>query len=105
MSYLSRNSIQRKYLNYFDRTLLPNPLIYYQKIFTSFKLRGKWAQTLCCFHNDHYPSLSLNLKTGAFKCFACGECGSDIIAFYQRFYHVDFKTAVKALSAWRNSHD
>ncbi len=48
---------------------------------------------LCPFHDDHHPSLSINLDNGLFKCFACGAKG-DIFTFYQKLKNVDFKTAL-----------
>ena len=33
------------------------------------------AMGLCPFHEDHEPSFSVNLRTGLFKCLACGESG------------------------------
>lgn len=37
-----------------------------------------FAWTLCPFHDDHNPSLRINLKTGHFDCMACKETGSFI---------------------------
>ncbi|MCL4502029.1 MAG: phage/plasmid primase, P4 family [Deltaproteobacteria bacterium] len=53
-------------------------------------------QALCPFHEDKNPSLSVNLKTGLFKCFACDEQG-DVFQFYQRRHGCDFKEALAAL--------
>ena len=43
-----------------------------------------YAMTTCLFHDDNNPSMSVNLTTGGYKCFAgqCGEQGSfvDLIA-------------------------
>jgi hypothetical protein len=41
----------------------------------------KNAKVLCPFHDDHDPSLSINLSTGQFFCHGCKE-GGDIFAFY-----------------------
>lgn len=35
----------------------------------------KYAKRLCPHHDDHKPSLSVNLATGWGKCFACGWSG------------------------------
>jgi DNA primase len=37
-------------------------------------------QAVCPFHEDHDPSLSVNFKTGLYKCFGCGAQG-DVFAF------------------------
>jgi putative DNA primase/helicase len=61
------------------------------------KPRGDEIQALCPFHEDHSPSLSVNLKTGLYNCFACGAKG-DVFQFYQNRHGVDFKEALKALA-------
>lgn len=54
-------------------------------------------QALCPFHEDNNPSLSVNFKTGLFKCFGCDAQG-DIFEFYQRRHGCDFKEALGALA-------
>ena len=54
---------------------------------------------LCPFHADNTPgSFRVNLTTGAFKCFACGSAGSDVIAFIMTLYGLDFVEALTKLS-------
>jgi len=53
-------------------------------------------QALCPFHEDKNPSLSVNFKTGLFKCFAC-EAQGDVFEFYMRRHGCDFKEALAAL--------
>jgi len=53
-------------------------------------------QTLCPFHEDHNPSLSVNFKTGLFKCFGCKAEG-DIFTYYMLKHGCDFKEALAAL--------
>ncbi len=57
---------------------------------------------LCPFHDDHRPqNFRVNLDTGAFRCFACGEKGGDIVAFVQRRHSVSFPDALRMLAdAW-----
>jgi DNA primase len=61
------------------------------------RINKDYAMELCVFHEDHNPSLSINLRTGSFKCFSCGARGGDIIDFYQQRYGVSFKEALKAI--------
>ena len=61
------------------------------------KPRGDNALGLCPFHDDHNPSLSVNLKTGLFKCFACDAAG-DVFHFYQQRHGCDFLEALEALA-------
>ncbi|HRT22267.1 MAG TPA: CHC2 zinc finger domain-containing protein [Candidatus Hydrogenedentes bacterium] len=57
---------------------------------------------LCPFHDDrHATNFRINADSGAFKCFACGVKGSDVIAFVQRRHAVAFPEAVRMLAdAW-----
>ena len=57
---------------------------------------GDNVQALCPFHDDKNPSLSINLKTGLYKCFACDAAG-DVFSFYMRRHGCDFKEALAAL--------
>jgi len=50
-------------------------------------------QALCPFHADTAPSLSVNFKTGLFKCFGC-EAQGDVFEFYMRRHGCDFKEAL-----------
>ena len=85
----------------FDRDSLPDPLSYYRGELGRLRGTGQWRQACCCFHDDHRPSLSLNIRNGAFRCFACNAKGGSLIDFYMLRYHVDFKQAAKDLGAWR----
>jgi DNA primase len=54
---------------------------------------------LCCFHADNKPgSFRVNLTTGAFKCFACGMAGGDVIAFVMALYGLQFVEALAKLA-------
>jgi DNA primase len=54
---------------------------------------------LCPFHDDKsIGSFRVNLETGAFKCFACGTTGSDIIAFTIAVLSCDFVEAINTLA-------
>ena len=57
---------------------------------------------LCPFHVDNQAgSFRVNLTTGAFKCFACGMAGSDVIAFVMSLYNLEFIEAlIKIADDW-----
>jgi len=101
--YLQSNytSYQQKNTRYFDRKLLPSPAKYYIQQFGKLCLKSEWIKVSCCFHDDHDPSLSLNMIHGGFICHACGSRGGDVLAFQMQHYHQSFKQAVTALDAWR----
>ena len=49
--------------------------------FVPVKKSGRNYVCICPFHDDHHPSLQINVQKGIFKCFACGT-GGDLITFY-----------------------
>ena len=52
-------------------------------------------RALCPFHPDRHPSLAVNLQTGGFYCFSCGERGGGLIDFLMND-GVSFKEALPA---------
>lgn len=54
---------------------------------------------LCPFHADNSTgSFRVNLSTGAFKCFACGASGGDLIDFIMTLYGLQFAEALAKLA-------
>jgi 5S rRNA maturation endonuclease (ribonuclease M5)/archaellum biogenesis ATPase FlaH len=71
---------------------------FYSSELPSFKVNGSgMGQSLCPFHNDTKPSLTVNLSTGQFKCFGCNKRGS-IFDFYMTKHGVDYRLAFNALA-------
>ena len=55
----------------------------------------------CVFHEEHTPSLCVNVKTGKFKCQGCGRGGGNIIQFEAHLHECALKQAViKLFKAW-----
>lgn len=48
------------------------------KLGIKYSANGAWRKALCFCHDDHTPSLGLNVATNKWKCFACGKGGSQI---------------------------
>lgn len=48
----------------------------YESRLEKVKVAGQQLQACCPFHKDRDPSLSVDLKTGKFKCFACDAAGN-----------------------------
>ena len=92
---------QQKYTNYFDRSLLPTPAEYYSQEFPNMRIKSEWVKVCCPFHDDHNPSLGINMVSGHFRCHACGAKGHDVLAFQMQRYQQTFKQAAIALGAWR----
>jgi CHC2 zinc finger len=86
----------------FDRNRLPTVADYYRPIFGDLRFNASgWAQVRCVFHEDGTASLSIHRERGAFRCFACGARGGDVLAFEMLRSGADFKGAAQALGAWR----
>lgn len=51
---------------------------------------------LCCFHDDHHPSMTLNRKTNTFRCWSCGAHG-DGITLAMHVLNKSFKEACEWL--------
>jgi hypothetical protein len=97
------NSLQRDQRNRgFDRARLPTVTTYYLPIFGDLRFNpGGWAQVRCVIHADTHASLSIHRERGAFLCFACGARGGDLLAFEMLRSGTGFKSAARALGAWR----
>lgn len=93
-----RSESSRLPRNWRDR--LPDPASYYGQHVAKLGRPNAsgWAQGLCPFHDDHDPSLSVNLADarGHFRCFVCGERG-DIVTFHRKRTGLDFREAVAEL--------
>lgn len=59
--------------------------------------KGARLTGLCPFHDDHRPSLSVDVDRGLYHCFVC-KAGGDAIKFVQEIEGVDFKGALVLLA-------
>lgn len=59
---------------------------------------GKGYKGICPFHDDDDPSFTVNPEQNLWNCFGCGT-GGDVVRFIELMDKVDFKEAVKRLSA------
>lgn len=88
-----------------NRNQLPNPYDFYSAFFGQFKKSNNsdWAVARCCFHSpDRHPSLSINLRNGSFRCWACGTKGRNLIEFYMQLHCIDPTAAMQMLNErWR----
>lgn len=77
---------------------LITPTSFYCRELQNLNLQQKtrWIKGgLCPFHHDERPgSFYVNLETGAFKCFACGIKGGDIVDFVQARDKITFPQAI-----------
>lgn len=85
----------------FDRSLLPDALIYYDGQGLTFRERkGKW-RTTSCFNCASSDAMRVNTDSGAFVCMTgCGARGGDVVAYHQAAHGLGFIDAAKELGAW-----
>ncbi|MET3930572.1 hypothetical protein ABIE51_002459 [Lysobacter sp. OAE881] len=82
------------------RDLLPAPAIYYARHVTKLGRPNAagWSHGVCPFHDDHDPSLSVNVVAchGGWRCWA--QCGSgDLVGFHMKRTGLSFTDAVRDL--------
>lgn len=82
------------------RSLLPKATTFYSKEFPQIKMKSQWVKVHCCFHSDLNPSLSINLISGGFNCFACGTKGGDLLSFVMQRYQLTFKEACQQFGVY-----
>ena len=78
----------------------------YEKIITDLlndgvrhiKIRDGQLTTCCPFHQENNPSFGINLKTGLYNCFSCGEKGN-IVQFVSKMKHIPIPEAIKYLGS------
>lgn len=94
-----KNNFKRKNHRKFNRNLLPDPLEYYKT--QGIKLIGYslWRASICPFHEDRKPSLSINIQNGGYFCHGCGAKGGDVLDFHRRKHNLSFLDAAKDLNA------
>lgn len=85
----------------FDRTLLPEPVTYFEN--HGLTLKGPrfapWKTTTCNFHGGS-DSMRVHVATGAWICMSCGEKGGDVLAYEIKTCGRTFVDAAKALGCW-----
>ncbi len=89
----SQSNRKRSFADY----VLPAPVDYYHKVFKNISCRQDWVKVICPFHDDHHPSLSINLREGFFKCHSCDAKGGGVVKFHMMKYNLPFKETIKQL--------
>lgn len=82
---------------------LPSAADFYSRTIQDFKeYPNGWAWGRCPFHADHHPSLSVNLRTGSYKCHSssCGETGPSIVSFFSALHGLSRDEAIARLREW-----
>jgi len=75
---------------------------FYSKYFPEHKIlsNSEW-QVLCPFHDDHNPSMNVNIKSGLYFCHSCNAKG-DYLTFYQKKTGKSFPDSVNELGQHLN---
>ena len=65
--------------------------------YISLEKKGKNFFGVCPFHDDHNPSMSVNVEKGIFTCFVCHKTGT-VFTFVQDYLNIPFLEAVKVVA-------
>jgi hypothetical protein len=83
----------------FDKSLLPDPITYFEG--EGLKLPGgnAWVSTECKFHGGR-TTMRIHKPSGSWKCMSCEEGGGDVLAYHMKLHGMEFVQAAKDLGAW-----
>ncbi len=59
--------------------------------------KGRNYVSVCPFHDDHHPSMSISKEKQIFKCFSCGASGN-AISFVEKYEHIPFFEALRKVA-------
>lgn len=90
MSFVS----EEKIANIIDKADIVSIISSYIKV--SKKGRNYWS--VCPFHEDSNPSMSISPEKKVYKCFSCGV-GGNVLKFIEDFEKIDFIAALKKLAS------
>lgn len=65
--------------------------------------KGKNYVAQCPFHDDHDPSMSINVDKQIFKCFVC-QTGGNVFGFVQKYEKISFIEAVYKVAELTGIH-
>jgi phage/plasmid primase-like uncharacterized protein len=83
----------------FRKDLVPSAVAYFEQQGLALVGRGKQRQGPCPIHGGS-DSLSVNIETNCFYCFACGAKGGDMLDFHRQIHGLSFADAARDLGAW-----
>jgi phage/plasmid primase-like uncharacterized protein len=92
---VNRHTTQGK----FRRELLPDAQTYFEHSGMALLGHSKQRQGPCPMHGGS-DSLSVNVETGCWFCFACGAKGGDMLALHRQIHGLGFVDAARELGAW-----
>lgn len=96
---IKSNNFKILQADYIKNSISPRDFYNYELLDSKLKNHFWNDGGLCPFHSDNQRgSFRVNLETGAFKCFACGMAGGDIIAFTMALHGVQFVEALMKLA-------
>lgn len=103
MAFSHISDVIRSALNAREIRQAIHPAAFYQSELPDMPTPKSWGWAdggLCSFHSDtKRGNFRVNLDSGAFKCFACGAKGGDVIAFLQARDGLTFRDALHRLAA------
>ena len=68
----------------------------YTAVIEGYKITGNEMMGRCPFHHEKTGSLHVDLETGKWNCFGCGE-GGNFVGFWAKYHGISTKEAYKAI--------
>lgn len=68
------------------------------ELMIDYTLKNDEAFFICPFHEEKTASFSININSGIFSCFGCGEKGGDVIKFIMKYKTLGFVQSLELLS-------
>ncbi|ALA97908.1 putative DNA primase [Spiroplasma kunkelii CR2-3x] len=69
--------------------------------YLSLEKRGRNYWTVCPFHQDSHPSMSISPEKQIYRCFACST-GGNVFTFLQEYENISFIEALKKVAVMAN---
>ena len=66
--------------------------------------KGRNYMAMCPFHDDHNPSLHIDVNKQTFMCYVC-KTGGDVFTFVEKYKKISFVEAVKEVAKITNFND
>lgn len=83
----------------YDRSLLPDPIAYFDAEGLPLTGRATWRTTRCYLHGGS-DSMRVSTASGGWCCMACGAKGGDVLAYAMQRHGLEFVEAARSLGAW-----
>lgn len=80
-----------------ERVLAATDIVRLVSQHVAVKKKGREYVSICPFHDDHSPSMTISPGKQIYKCFSCGA-GGDALKFVREYHKMSFREALEYLA-------